>query len=137
VQYIVAVGLIHGKLNPQDFEDSFAADPRIDSLREITAVTEDARYSRDFYDPEKRSSANAVQVFFKDSSSTPKIEIEYPIGHPRRRGEVMPVLKDKFESSLQRRFPAAQCALIQALCADAAALDAMPVDKFVDAFVLQ
>jgi 2-methylcitrate dehydratase len=137
VQYIVAVGLIHGELKPQDFEDTFAADPRIDRLRDVTAVTEDARYSHDFYDPEKRSSANAVQVFFKDGSTTPKIEIEYPIGHPRRRSEVMPVLKAKFEASLKRRFPTEQCARIQALCADDDALEATPVDRFVDAFVLQ
>ncbi len=136
VQYIVALGLIHGKLDPQDFEDSFAADPRIDALRNITVVTEDARYSRDFYDPEKRSSSNAVQVFFKDGTSTPKIEVEYPAGHPRRRSEFMPVLKAKFEASLKRRFAAAQCARIEALCADAAALDATPADQFVDAFVL-
>ncbi len=137
VQYIVALGLMHGKLDPQDFEDSFAADPRIDRLRELTVVTESERYTRDFVDPEIRSSANSVQVFFKDGSNTPKIEIEFPIGHQRRRAEVIPVLKIKFESSLKRRFPAAQCARIQALCADAAKLDATPVDQFVDAFVLQ
>ena len=137
VQYIIAVGLIHGELKPQDFENEFAADPRIDALRDITVVTEDPRYSKDFYDPEKRSSANAVQVFFKDGTSTPKVEVEYPIGHPRRRAEVMPVLKQKFESSLKRRFDAAQIARIQALCADAAKLDATPVDRFVDAFVPQ
>ena len=136
VQYIVAVGLMHGKLDARDFEDEFAADPRIDRLRDITVVTEDPHYSRDFYDPEKRSSANAVQVFFKDGSSTPKIEIEYPIGHQRRRAEVLPVLRAKLAASLARRFPPAQCERIHALCADAAALDATPVDQFVDAFVL-
>jgi hypothetical protein len=136
VQYIVAVGLIHGQLAPQDFEDDFAADPRIDHLRELTVVSENPQYSRDFVDPAKRSSANSVQVFFKDGSSTPQVEIEYPIGHQRRRAEVAPVLKAKFEASVQRRFPAAQCARIQALCSDAAALDATPVDRFVDAFVL-
>ena len=138
VQYIVAVGLIHGELKPQDFENEFAAaDPRIDHLRELTVVTEEPRYSRDFVDPDKRSSANAIQVFFKDGTSTPKIEIEYPIGHQRRRSEVMPVLKQKFASSIKRRFDAAQCARIEALCADAVKLDATPADKFVDAFVLQ
>jgi len=136
VQYIIAVGLIHGELKPQDFENEIAADPRIDALRDITVVSEDPRYSKDFYDPDKRSSANAVQVFFKDGSSTPKVEVEYPIGHPRRRSEVMPVLKQKFDSSLKRRFDAAQIARIQSLCADAAKLDATPVDQFVDAFVL-
>ena len=135
VQYIVAVGLIHGELKPQDFENEFAADPRIDQLRELTVVSEEPRYSRDFVDPAKRSSANAVQVFFKDGSSTPKIEIEYPIGHQRRRTEVMPVLQAKFAASLKRRYTAAQCERITTMCADAAALDATPADRFVDAFI--
>ncbi len=131
VKYIVAVGLIHGKLDPQDFSDEFAADPRIDSLRAMTAVTEDARFTREFYDPEKRSSANAVQVHFKDGSSTPKVEIEYPVGHPRRRSEVMPVLRGKFEASLARRFEPARRDKILAVCGDAASFDRMPVDTFM------
>ena len=76
-----------------------------------------------------------MQVFFKDGSSTPKIEIEYPIGHPRRRAEVMPVLQAKFAAGLRRRYKEAQCAHITAMCADAAALEAMPADRFVDAFI--
>ena len=135
-QYIVAVGLMHGRINPRDFEDEFAADPRIDALRAKTTVTEDPRYSKDFYDPDKRSSANAVQVWFKDGSSTPKMEIEYPIGHPRRRAEVAPVLRAKLEASLERRFPPQQRQRILALCGDAPALDRTPVNKFVDAFVV-
>lgn len=62
-QYVVAVGLIFGRLTPEDFGDHVAADPRIDELRGKMTVVEDRRYTRDFYDPEKRSSANAVQVF--------------------------------------------------------------------------
>ena len=131
VKYIVAVGLIHGKLDPQDFSDEFAADPRIDGLRAVTAVTEDARFTSEFYDPQKRSSANAVQVHFKDGSSTPKVEIEYPVGHPRRRSEVMPVLRAKFKASLARRFESARRNEILAVCGDAAAFDRMPVDTFV------
>src|SRR5688572_10763631 len=63
-QYIVAVGLIFGRLLAEDFHDEVARDPRIDVLRDRMTVTEDPRYSSDFYDPEKRSSANAVQIFF-------------------------------------------------------------------------
>ncbi len=136
VQYIVAVGLMHGRLDPRDFEDDFAADPRIDKLRELTVVTEDARYSRDFYDPLKRSSANAVQVRFKDGSSTPKVEVEYPVGHPRRRAEIMPVLKLKLESSLERRYPPAQRERILQLCSDARTLDRTPVNAFLDMLVI-
>jgi 2-methylcitrate dehydratase len=136
VQYIVAVGLMHGKLSPQDYEDRVAADPRIDELRAKTTVIEDPRYSTDFYDPEKRSSANAVQVHFTDGSSTPKVEIEYPIGHPRRRAEFLPVLRSKLESSLARRFPPKQCDRILRLCGDAVALDETRVAEFLDMFAI-
>ena len=131
-QYVVAVGLIFGRLTADDFEDRVAADPRIDTLREKTTVVEDARYSKDFYDPQKRSSANAVQVFFKDGSSTPKVEIEYPIGHPQRRAEVLPVLKAKLEASLARRFPSRRRKQILTLCDDADKLENTPVNEFVD-----
>ena len=135
-QYVVAVGLIFGRLTADDFEDRVAADPRIDTLREKTTVVEDARYSKDFYDPQKRSSANAVQVFFRDGSSTPKMEIEYPIGHPQRRAEVLPVLKAKLEASLARRFPSGRRRRILMLCDDAGKLENAPVNEFVDMFVV-
>ena len=131
-QYVVAIGLIFGRLEAGDFEDAVAADPRIDALREKTVVVEDKRYSRNFYDPKKRSSSNAVQVFFKDGTKTPKVEVEYPMGHPRRRAEVMPVLKAKLERSLARRFAPKRCKQILKLCGDARRLDRTPVNEFVD-----
>ena len=134
-QYVVAIGLIFGRLQAEDFEDRVAADPRIDALREKTVVVEDKRYSRDFYDPKKRSSSNAVQVFFRDGSKTPKVEVEYPMGHSRRRAEFMPVLKAKLEASLARRFARKQCDRILALCGDARRLDRTPVNEFVDLLV--
>ena len=133
-QYVVAVGLIHGKLGPRELEDDFAADPRIDELRAKTVLNEDPRYTSEFYDPAKRSSANAVQVWFKDGSSTPKVEVEYPLGHQRRRAEAMPVLRAKFETSLHRRFPHKQCEQILQSCDDRPALDRMSVDRFVGMF---
>jgi 2-methylcitrate dehydratase len=134
-QYVVAVALIHGRLLPTDFEDDFAADPRIDRLREKTEVVEDARYTKDFVDPEKRSSANALQVFFRDGTHTPKIEVEYPPGHPRRRKEFLPVLRTKLVASLERRFPPERRQRILELYDDPARLDRMPVHEFVDCFV--
>lgn len=133
-QYVVAIGLIFGRLVAEDFEDHVAADPRIDALRGKTEIIEDKNYSRDFYDPKKRSSSNAVQVFFSDGSKTPKIAIEYPIGHPRRRKEVGPVLRAKLEASLARRFAPKRRETILRLCDDAARLDATPVNEFVELF---
>ena len=69
---MTAVGLIFGELTADHYEDDVARDPRIDSLRDKMIIIEDARYSEDYLDPEKRSIANAVQVFFKDGSATDK-----------------------------------------------------------------
>lgn len=131
VQYVVAVGLIHGKLDASDFENAFAADPRIDALRAKMTVTEDKRYTRDFTDPKKRSSANAVQVTFKDGSRTPKVEVAFPFGHPRRLKEAGPVLRAKFERSLARRFPATRVKKILTVCDNSKLLENMPVHEFM------
>ena len=134
-QYVIAIGMIFGRLQAEDFEDRVAADPRIDPLRAKTVVVEDKRYSRDFYDPKKRSSSNAIQVFFKDGTKTPRIEVVYPLGHPKRRPEVMPVLKKKLETSLARRFASRRCGEILALCGDAKKLDRTPLNAFIDLMV--
>ena len=84
---------------------------------------------QDYLDPEKRSIANAVQVWFKDGSKTERVAVEYPIGHRRRRTEGMPLLLKKFETNLASRFAPAQCENIMRLCADPEKLDAMPVDR--------
>jgi 2-methylcitrate dehydratase len=94
-------------------------------------VTEDARYTRDYLDPEKRSIANAVQVFFADGTSTPKIEVEYPVGHRRRREEGLPLLVEKFESNLATHFDPLQSGPILRLFDDRERLETMPVRDFM------
>jgi 2-methylcitrate dehydratase len=136
LQYMVAIGLLKGNLVAEDYEDDVAADPRVDALRAKMVVTEDKRYSADYHDADKRSIANAMQIEFTDGSKTERIEVEYPIGHRRRRDEGIPVLQAKFERNLATRFPAAQCKRIVEMCADQAALEAMPVNEFVDAMVI-
>jgi 2-methylcitrate dehydratase len=131
VHYLVALGLINGRIEAGDFSDGFAADPRIDALREKTFLVEEARYTADFSDPAKRSSANAVQVQFADGSSTPNVEVEYPIGHPRRRAEALPRLREKIRSSLRRRFPPARCERILAALDDRAGVERTAVSEFV------
>ncbi|MDE1943178.1 MAG: bifunctional 2-methylcitrate dehydratase/aconitate hydratase [Betaproteobacteria bacterium] len=136
IQYMTAIGLIFGRLTAADYEDDVAHDPRIDALRDKMSCVEDARYSREYHDPDKRSIANAVQVFFKDGSSTERVEVEYPIGHRRRRQEGIPHLEAKFRTNLARRFPAKQQQAILALALDQARLEATPVHEFVDLFVI-
>jgi 2-methylcitrate dehydratase len=137
LQYMVAVPLAFGELRAEHYEDSFHRQhPVIDVLRSKMVVHEDERYSREYHDPDKRSIANAVQAFFNDGTATERIAVEYPLGHRRRREEGIPVLEEKFRSSLQEVFPAGRSEQIFALCADQARLQAMPVNRFVDELVI-
>ncbi len=137
IQYIVAVPLAFGDLVAEHYEDSFhAANPIIDQLRDKMEIVEDSRYSREYLESDKRSIANAIQVFFKDGSSSEKIEIEYPIGHRRRRTEGIPVLEQKFLSNLRTRFPEQRCQQIMSLCIDKARLESTPVNKFMEMFTI-
>ncbi|HET6419765.1 MAG TPA: bifunctional 2-methylcitrate dehydratase/aconitate hydratase [Geobacteraceae bacterium] len=135
IQYMVAVGLIHGMLTAGDYSDESAADPRIDMLRGKMEVVEDPRYSTDYLDPEKRSIANALQVFFKDGSHTEKVEVEYPFGHPRRRAEGVPLLVRKFGENLITRFSEEQTEEILQLMNDRRKLEGMPVNEFMELLV--
>ncbi|HXS26723.1 MAG TPA: bifunctional 2-methylcitrate dehydratase/aconitate hydratase [Steroidobacteraceae bacterium] len=135
IQYMVAVPLIHGRLTAEDYEDEAAADPRIDRLRALMQVSENPSFTHDYYDLSKRAIGNAVQVFFDDGSSTPRIEVSYPIGHRRRRTEGIPILVEKFKAAIAKRFPARQAERIEGLFADPAKLDALPVNELMAALV--
>ena len=90
----------------------------------------------DYFDPEKRGIGNAIQVFFKDGSSTERVEISYPIGHKRRREEGIPELVKKFESAVSDHFSAEQTATIFAAVESQSELAALSVPAFVDDWVL-
>jgi 2-methylcitrate dehydratase len=100
-------------------------------------IVEDARYSEDYLDPDKRSIANAVQVFFKDGSATEKVAVEYPIGHRRRRAEGIPLLVNKFEANLNSRLAPPWSKKILDLCLNLPTLQATPVNQFMDMFAVQ
>ena len=104
LQYMVAVGLLKGDLTADDYSDAAAQDGRIDQLRGLMRVTENPLFSQDYLDPQKRSIANSVQVFFKDGSKTELKLSEYPIGHVKRRDEGLPLLLNKFQHNLKTQF---------------------------------
>ncbi|AYC32705.1 2-methylcitrate dehydratase [Pseudomonas cavernae] len=137
IQYMTAVSLAFGKLVAEQYEDDFhAANPVIDELREKMEIVEDERYTREYLEADKRSIANAVQVFFKDGTSTEQVAVEYPVGHRRRRAEGIPLLEEKFKANLATRFTGQRSAEIFALCKDQAKLEATPVHRFMDLFVI-
>jgi len=134
IQYMVALPLLYGRLTAADYEDGIAADPRIDALRARIHCVEDAAFTRDYHDPDKRSIANALTVTLKDGTTLPEIVVEYPIGHRRRRGDGIPLLLDKFRRNLARRFPAAQQQAILEASLDPLRLESMPVSDYVDLY---
>jgi 2-methylcitrate dehydratase len=136
IQYMIAVPMLFGRLTASDYEDSVAKDPRIDRLREKMECVEDPQFTKDYHDPEKRSIANALTVEFNDGTTFDEIVVEYPIGHKRRREDGIPLLVEKFKTNLARRFPTKQQQAILAASLDQATLEAMPVNEYVDLYVI-
>ena len=136
IQYMVAVPLIHGRLTAQDYEDQVAGDPRIDALREKMEVGENPDFTVDYMDPDKRAIGNAVQVHFKDGTSTARVEVPYPIGHRRRRSEGVPLLQEKFERHIAARLSTDQCEKILDMCASRDTLEEVRVSAFMNAWVV-
>ncbi len=135
LQYMTAIGLLCGELTADHYEDRFAADPRIDALRARMTVQEDPAYSRAYLDPDQRSIANAVQIFFADGTATPRVVVEYPLGHRRRRAEGLPVLQAKARAAYAAHFGPARADSLLALFADRAQLAARPVHEFMSHWV--
>ena len=134
IQYMTAIGLLKGNLTAQDYENEMANDPRVDALREKMTCIEKPEYTKDYLDPDKRSIANAVQIFYKDGSSSEQVAVEYPIGHRRRRSEGIPELIKKFEINLKREFDDTQSEKIMNLNLDIDLLQKTPVNEYVDLY---
>lgn len=135
IQYITAIGLIYGDIIADHYEDDVAADPRIDELRNKMVVVEDSQYSIDYLDPEKRSIANAVQVYYKDGTSSELVACEYPLGHRFRREEAFPKIIDKFQQNISTHYSQKQLSKINELCANKKMLENSAVHEFVDLFI--
>ena len=136
IQYMVAVPLIFGRLTAADYEDEVASDPRIDALRAKTVCVEDPQFTKNYHDPDKRSIANALTIELIDGTTLEEVVVEYPIGHKRRREKGIPLLIEKFRINLARRFPAKQQQAILDVSLDEARLCALPVNEYVDMFVI-
>jgi len=135
VQYMIAIPLLFGRLTAADYEDWIATDPRIDALRAKIECIEVPGFSRDYHDPEKRSIANALQIELSDGTILDET-VEYPIGHRRRREEGLPLLIEKFKTNLRRLYPDDRQRHILDASLDLQRLESLPVNEYVDLFVL-
>ena len=136
LQYMIAVPLAFGNLVAEHYEDDFHRNnPIIDALREKMIVEEEPRYTAEYLEPDKRSIANSLQVIFEDGSVTDEIEINYPVGHRRRREEGIPLLEEKFMTNLLTVFEKDRCKEIFGLCKDQEKLENTKVNDFMDLFI--
>lgn len=137
LQYMIAIGLLYGKLTAEHYEDDAAKDDRIDQLREKMSVIENEQFTKDYYDPKKRAIGNAIQIYFANGDKTNEIAIEYPIGHRRRRDEGIPVLMKKFEDSVGSHFNQEKSKQIIMMMKKSDQIMQMPADEFMSIFVGQ
>ena len=137
LQYMSAVGLIEGDLVANHYSDEYHHNTAmVDILRDKMEIIEDNHYSKEYLEEDRRSIANAMQIFFKDGTKTDKIEVKYPIGHRFRRKEGLPLLEQKFRNNLKNLFSEKQQQQILQVCLDQQALESMPANKFMDLFVI-
>jgi len=136
LQYVIALGLLYGTITDHHYEDEVAADERIDRLRSMMVVEEDPRYTLDYLDPAKRFIANAVRVVFADGSATELVEVEVPLGHPRRRPEAVPLLREKLIANLGAAYGEARAGALAVFLLDDTELSGLPADALLDQLVL-
>lgn len=135
LQYMAAIGLIFGELNANHYSDNVSSDSRIDALRGKMVVRENESFTTDYYDLEKRAIGNSIQVFFKDGTSTERVEVQYPIGHRNRRFQGIPALQTKFANSLKEVFGEEQQAAILGSFESPERLESIAVKDFLNLFV--
>jgi len=137
IQYMTAIGLLKGDLVAEDYEDDVASDPKIDELRRKMVIKEDKRYTKEYLEEDKRSIANAIIIHYKDGSSTEKVEVEYPIGHRRRREQGIPLLIEKFRNNLSTQFSDSRSKEILSLCDDQSTLENTSVIDFMNLMIAE
>ncbi len=75
-------------------------------------------------------------MFFRDGTKTEKVEVEYPIGHRRRREEAIPLLIGKFKDNAAVSLPAKKVEQLTGLFLDRRRLEALPVGQFMEMFAV-
>ena len=96
IEYMTSVALLDGNVTSQSYTDSYEKISEVESLRKKFKIYENAEYTKYYYDIEKRYIPNKVYFQYKDGTLSKQKEVLSPIGHPSRREEALPRLKEKF-----------------------------------------
>ncbi len=104
LEYMVAAALLFGDLKYEMYEESFEGFDQINNLRKRIFVNEEPQFTKNYYKFSKRHISNSIEIVYSDNSISEKVTIENPIGHPSRREEAVPLLKDKFLRNVKSVF---------------------------------
>ena len=101
LEYMVSAALLFGELKYEMYGNDFSGLNKIESLRKKIVVSEDSNFTKNYYEFSKRHISNSIEIVYDNNSTSEKITIENPIGHPSRREEAIPLLKEKFIRNVQ------------------------------------
>lgn len=135
IQYMAAVALLKGELKAEFYEDQFAQDPRIDTLRDKMVVIEEPEFTKAYFDAEKRAIPNRLTIEFHNDRKPLSDECFYPVGHQRRREEGIPLLLEKFQNNTKKVFPQKVTAWFELFNQQDKLFD-LTVDEFMGMFVV-
>ena len=101
LEYMVSAALLFGELKYEMYGNDFSGLNKIESLRKKIVVSENTDFTKNYYEFSKRHISNSIEIVYDNNSTSEKITIENPIGHPSRREEAIPLLKEKFIRNVQ------------------------------------
>jgi 2-methylcitrate dehydratase len=132
MQYIVSIGLLHGRLTQDDYLDEIANDPRIDFLRNRMTVIESPSYTESHHDLSIRSCANAIQIELLDGTLSDLVEVQFPSGDPSKRDKVEAALLEKFHISTEAQWDRTFRESTSKMLLDLKVLEKTSVPDFMD-----
>ena len=96
LEYMVSAALIFKEITSDTYSDNFHGIDEVNALRKKIKVLENKEFTKNYYEISKRHISNEIYFKYKDGSLSKKEKVETPIGHPDRRDEAVPFLKEKF-----------------------------------------
>ena len=96
LEYMVSAALIFKEITSDTYSDNFHGIDEVNALRKKIKVLENKEFTKNYYEISKRHISNEIYFKYKDGSLSIKEKVETPIGHPNRRNEAVPFLKEKF-----------------------------------------
>jgi 2-methylcitrate dehydratase len=136
---MAAVMLVYGRLEATDYTDGgeAATSPLVESLRQKIKCVEDPQFTEDYHNENLRTIPNALTVYLNDGTVLEEIVVDAPLGHRLRREEAKPEILAKYKRHLGPHFSEEKVKELVDLGNDAKRLEAMPVDEYVDLYVVK